>query len=457
VISTKELEMNEKNFDVIVIGTGTAGLTAANKCNAEGKSVAIIDHKPFGGTCALRGCDPKKILVGFAEAVDQVNRLQENGVIGEVKINWQQMIKFKNEFTSPIPAKREDSLTANGISTFHGPASFSDTHTIKIGNETIKGKNIIIATGAGPMKLPFEGNDLLIDNEQFLNLPSLPRKILFVGGGYISMEFAHIAAISGAEVIVINDKKQVLDNFDHFLVGLIEERTKTLGITLINEATVEGVIKENGGYKVKYRDKENLKEYFVDLVVHGAGRTPNVMDLNLEAANVLHDKRGIIVNSYMQSISNPSVYAAGDVAKGGLPLTPVASFEAHIVASNIVNGNSKEISYPPIPSVAFTIPHLASVGLTEEEANKREIRYKVNYSRTSDWFSSRRLNEKYEGHKILLSEDGKFILGAHLLGHRADEVINLFTIAIHKKMATPEIKKMILAYPTSSSDISYML
>lgn len=449
--------MKRESFDVIVVGTGTAGLTVANKCRAVGKSVAIIDHKPFGGTCALRGCDPKKILVGFAETVDQVNRLQEKGINGKVKINWEKMIKFKNEFTSPIPAKREENLNNNGISTFHGLASFSGTNQITVKNETIEGKNIIIATGAGPMKLPFAGNDLLIDNEQFLNLQALPEKILFVGGGYISMEFAHIAALSGAEVIVINDKKQVLDNFDHFLVGLLEERTKTLGITLINEATVEEVIKEKNGYKVKYRDKENLKECFVDLVVHGAGRTPNVLDLHLEVANVLHDKSGIIVNSYMQSISNPSVYAAGDVAKGGLPLTPVASFEAHIVASNIVKGNTKEISYPPIPSVAFTIPHLASVGLTEEEANKKGIKYKINCNRTSDWFSSKRINEKYEGYKVLLSEDEKIILGAHLIGHRADEVINLFTMAIHMRIGTSEIKKMILAYPTSASDISYML
>lgn len=449
--------MKAKNFDVIVLGTGTAGFTVASKCRAEGKSVAIIDPKPFGGTCALRGCDPKKILVGFGKMVDQVNRLNQKGVTGKVKISWQDMIKFKNEFTSPIPAKREASLTEEGISTYHGSAIFSGPNHIRLGNDTIEGKNIVIATGAEPFRLPFKGSDLLIDNEQFMNLEALPEKMLFVGGGYISMEFAHIAALSGAEVIVINNKKQVLDHFDPFLVGLLEERTKSMGITLINEATVEGIVKDNNEFQVKYRDREDLKECSVDLVVHGAGREPNIQNLNLEIANVLHDKDGIIVNSYMQSISNPSIYAAGDVAKSGPPLTPVASFEAHVVASNIIKGNNKKINYPAIPSVAFTIPHLASVGLTEYEANQKGIEFKVNCDTTSDWFSSKRLNEIFEGHKILLTKDGHFILGAHLLGHRADEVINLFTIAINKRIEASEIKKMIFAYPTSVSDISYML
>lgn len=449
--------MAQKNYDLIVLGTGTAGLTVANKCRQKGLSVAIIDNKPYGGTCALRGCDPKKVLVGFAEAVDQINRFQGKGLSGTVKIDWEALMAFKETFTSSVPKDREDSLASKGIATLHGTATFIDNNTVKVEEQELTGKKILIATGASAMRLPFEGSHLLLDNEQFLDLKHLPKRLLFVGGGYISMEFAHIAARAGSKVIVVNDKERVLHQFDPFLVSLLEKHSQALGIEIINNSRVEGVVEESGCFQVKVQGKQGTSKYDVDLVIHGAGRTPNIHELNLTVANVQADKAGILVNEYGQSISNTSVYAAGDVAKGGLALTPVASFEAHNVASNILHGNKKLITYPATPSVAFTIPHIASVGLTEEEANLQGIEYKVNDLKTSDWFNAKRIAEPYEGFKILVSPDGKRILGAHLLGHKADEVINLFTIAIQRELSPLDIKQMILAYPTAGSDIPYMV
>jgi glutathione reductase (NADPH) len=453
----KEEHMTAKNFDLIVIGTGSAGLTVANKCRAKGLTVAIIDEKPYGGTCALRGCDPKKILVGFAEVLDQFNRYEGIGLSGTVKADWEEMIKYKNKFTSPVPHKREDMLQSHGITTLHGTASFTGKNTITVENETYSAKNFVIATGAKAMDLPFEGNDHLIDNEQFLNLQHLPEKLLFVGGGFISMEFAHISARAGADVTVINNTKQILNNFDHDLASLLEERSRELGINIINNSTVKGIYKRGNTYVVKYDSPQGEKQCEADLAVHGAGRAPNIGNLNLEAANVEYDERGVEVNKFLQSVSNSSVYAAGDVAKGGLQLTPVASFEAHIVSSNILRGNSKTTEYPVIPSVVYTVPHLASVGLTEEEAKAKGIKYNVNFAQTSDWYSAMRINEKYEAYKILMSEDEKHILGAHILGHRADDLINTITVAIHNNMEASDIKKIIFAYPSAASNLSYMI
>jgi glutathione reductase (NADPH) len=455
--SKKEYHMAHQNFDLIVIGTGTAGLTVANKCRSKGLSVAIIDNKPFGGTCALRGCDPKKILVGFAETLDQVHRFQGRGLNGEMAIKWEDMIAFKNEFTNPIPEKREHSLNKNEIKTFHGTATFTGKNEIKVNEYNLHGNYILIGTGNSAIKLPFEGSEYLIDNEAFLNLKELPKRIAFVGGGYISMEFAHIAVRAGAEVTVINDRPRVLDKFDPFLVDILEKRSTELGIKLFNNSTVSKIRKDNNEFVLEYEAKEGRKHFSADLVIHGAGRSPNIEELNLAVANVAHDKKGIEINAFMQSTSNPSVYAAGDVAKGGLPLTPVASFEAHIVAANILRGNDKKAVYPSIPSVAFTTPHLASVGLTEMDAQTKGIKYKVNKGQTGDWFSAKRLNEKYEGYKVLLSEDGHKVLGAHLLGHGAADTINIFAMVIDKELDTTEIKKMIFAYPTYASDISHML
>ena len=444
-------------FDVIVIGTGTAGLTVANKCRNKGLSVAIIDKKPFGGTCALRGCDPKKILVGVGQAWDQAQRFRGKGISGDIKLSWDKMLAFKNTFTDSIPVERENSLSSKGIQTFHGTARFTGKNEIKVDETTLTGKNILIATGNSTMKLPFEGNEHLIDNEAFLNLKQLPKKIAFIGGGYISMEFAHIAIRAGAEVTVINNKPNVLDKFDPFLVNFLQQRSAELGIKIINDTMVDGIKKDKDSYIVECKKNGGTMRLVADLVVHGAGRSPNIEDLNLDVGGVAHDKKGVEVNAFMQSTSNPSVYAAGDVAKGGLPLTPVAGYEAHIVSANILKSDGKEVSYPAIPSVVFTIPHLASVGFTEQEALKKGLKYIVKKQETSEWYSARRLNEKFEAYKVLLSEDGSKILGAHLLGHGAADTINLFAMAMNEDLETTEIKKMIFAYPTHASDISYML
>ena len=190
----------------------------------------------------------------------------------------------------------------------------------------------------------------------------------------------------------------------------------------------------------------------------GAGRVPALKDLELEKGEVEFDpKRGVLVNEYMQSISNPNVYAAGDAADGGLPLTPVAGFEGYTAAANLLNGNRQKIEYPPIPSVVFTQPPLATVGLQERDAASKGIDFEVRYGRTSEWYSSRRVNETFSGYKVILEKGEGTILGATLFGQHADEVINLFAIAIRLGWTGRQIKELIFAYPTHASDIAYMV
>ncbi len=202
----------------------------------------------------------------------------------------------------------------------------------------------------------------------------------------------------------------------------------------------------------------NGKRLFeADLVVHGAGRVPDIDDLSLDKAGVQHDKRGVRVNEYLQSVSNPAVYAAGDAIASGPPLTPVADYEGSIVAANLIEGNHRKVDYPPIPSVVFTIPPLASVGLQEEAAKAQGLNFEIRYEQTSSWYSSRRVGEQYAGYKVLGEEGSSQILGAHLLGPHAEELINLFTMAMHTGMKAEEIEAMIFAYPTHGSDMVYMV
>src|SRR5262249_50105114 len=195
-----------------------------------------------------------------------------------------------------------------------------------------------------------------------------------------------------------------------------------------------------------------------DMVVHAAGRVSEIDDLNLDVAGVEWDERGVKVNEFLQSVSNPSIYAAGDAAaSGGPPLTPVASYEGTVVTANLLKGNQQKPNYMGVPTVVFAIPPLASVGLSECEARERGLKYRVKAEMTSTWYSSRRVAEKYSGYKVLVEEGTERILGAHLLGDQAGEIINLFAVAIRSGMRVTDLRQMVFSYPTHGSDVPYML
>ena len=449
-----------KQFDLVVLGTGAGAAAVVTRCREAGWSVAVVDSRPYGGTCALRGCDPKKALVEIAGAVDAVRRLRGKGVAGEVQVRWSDLMRFKRSFTEPVPAARERALDEAEVATLHGVARFVGPTSLEVGGERIEAKHVHIATGAKPVDLPIPGKEHLTTSDAFLELDELPRRIVFLGSGFIAFEFAHVAASAGAQVVMLERLEQPLAGFDPDLVTILAERTRSMGVDLRVGTTVESI--ERGGQgallvRAKADQGRGPVELEADMVVHSAGRVPKLDKLNLQAAGVQHDERGVLVNEYMQSVSNPAVYSAGDVVQGGLALTPVASFEAHVAAANLLEGNHRKVEYPPIPSVVFTLPSLASVGMLEAEARSKGFELRVNHAITSSWYSSRRLGEEYSGYKILTEERTGKILGAHLLGPRAEEVINVFAMAMRCGMTSRELKKGIFAYPTLGSDIPYML
>lgn len=446
-----------KKYDLIVIGTGSAGSITAAKCNKAGWNVAMVDDRPFGGTCALRGCDPKKVLHGAAELIDWNKRMVKNGVPSEVSINWKDLMNFKRTFTDDVPEKKEEALNKQGIDTYHGNASFVSEDKLEVNKEVLEGSHFLIASGAKPTPLPIEGEEHLTYSDEFLELDELPQRIVFVGGGYISFEFAHIAARAGSEVHIIHRGQRPLENFDIDLVDILLEKSKEIGIQVHLQHSVESIEKEQGKFHVYARKKDDITRFEADIVIHGAGRVP-ALDMNLEKGNIERKKHGVHVNEYLQSVSNPNVYAAGDAAAtDGLPLTPVASADSHVVASNLLKGNSKKIEYPVIPSAVFTVPKMASVGMSEEEAKNSGRNIKVKQKNISDWFTYKRTNEDFAAFKVLIDEDHDQIVGAHLISNEADELINHFATAIRFGISTKELKQMIFAYPTVASDIAHML
>jgi glutathione reductase (NADPH) len=450
-----------RRFDIVVVGTGVAGSAIAHRCRAAGRKVAIVDERPFGGTCQLRGCDPKKVLRAAAEPVAFIERLAEPdvGVFSQVPIpDWRSLMKFKRRFTDPVPKSKEASFSSAGIVALHGTVRFVSGDALEVGDELLEADNFVIAAGSKPAPLPIEGAELVASSEDFLNLDILPRSIVLVGGGYIAMEFAHLAVRASAEVTVLQRGERLLGGFDPDLVDLLVERTHDLPVDVRPATAVTAVERVGSGFRV-HADQEGRHLWFdADLVVHAAGRIPNLDSLNLEKAGVRVGKRGIEVDSHLRSVTNSRVFAAGDAVASGMPLTPKASHDAEVIGVNLLAGEpSRQADYTGMPSVIFSVPPLARVGLLEEEALAQGLRFRVNYAVTDDWFSARRLNETCSGHKVLIDEDSGRILGAHLVGPHADEVINLFALAIRHGIPAKALAETPFAYPTGGSDLSSMV
>lgn len=446
-----------KHYDLVIIGTGTAAMVAAMRVRAAGWSVAVIDFRPFGGTCALRGCDPKKMLVSGAETINLARHMQGNGVSSALRINWPDLIAFKRSFTDPIPKKREQTYAEKGIAAFHGKARFTGSNTLRVEHETLEARHFLIAAGAEPIKLGIPGEEHLATHEDFLNLQRLPRRIVLVGGGYIAAEFSHIAARAKAEVTVLQRADRMLPHFEPELVGWLMESFNALAIDVRTKTVAEAVEKTKSGFLVHASADGRAATFEADLVVHAAGRAPALEELNLGAAGVEVEKRRPRLNGFLQSVSNSAVYAAGDAAQMGPPLTPVSSHDAKVVVANLLEGNKHKPNYLGVPSVAFTVPPIAAVGLGEAEARKQGLKFRRNCEKTSDWYTARRLAETVYGYKTLVEEGSERILGAHLVGPHVDEVINVFGIAIRHGLTANDLKATMFAYPTGASDIGDML
>ncbi len=445
-------------FDLIVLGTGEAGSAAATRCARAGWRVAIIDAEPFGGTCALRGCDPKKVLVGGADVVDWARRMSGRGVGGHAQIDWGELARFKRTFTDPVPAARERAFRAMGIDTYHGAARFVSTDEIAIESTTLRARHFAIATGARPRPLRIPGEELLATSTDFLDLTALPESIAFVGNGYIAFEFAHVGQRAGARTCILG-RSAPLTRFDADLVARLVEHTRFLGVDARADAEVVGVSRAVRGFTVTVRSGNGNAELSADLVVHAAGRVPDTSHLALDAAGIASDDDGgIRVTEHLQSVTNARVYAAGDVARvpGSLPLSPVATYEGALVASNLLRGNTRSVALEVVPTVIFTIPPLAMVGLTEAEARGRGLDVRVRAEDTSGWYVNRRVAERCGMYKTLVDRATDRIVGAHILGAHADEMINVVALAMRHGLPATAVRQMMFAYPTGASALPHM-
>ena len=446
-------------YDLIVIGAGMAGIAAAHKCASQGWSVAIVDELPYGGTCALRGCDPKKILRRGAEIIDAAALMRGKGIDSAgLSINWADLVAHKHGFTDPAPRKAEDGLARNGVTTLHGPTTFTGRNRVEVDGTPYDATHFLIATGARPRPLDLPGHEHVVDSTSFMNLKEIPKRILFVGGGFVSFEFAHIAARAGASPVIIDRGPRPLKGFDPDLVELVVARGTAVGVEVRRSTTITRIEATGTGYRVTLDRAGTPESAEYDLVVHGAGRVPELSRLGLDAAGVAWGERGVTVAGHLRSTTHPAVYAAGDSADTpGMPLTPVAVVEGKVAATNMLKKTATVPDYTGIPTAVFTIPELVRVGLLEHEARERGLDVDVRYTDTSGWYSIYRVGETTAASKILVDRTTDQIVGAHLLGPGYGELVNTLGLAMKLGLTTRQLKSTTAAYPTVGSDLGSML
>ena len=440
------------SYDLAIIGGGPACGPAARRCRQAGWSVAIFESGLLGGVCPHTGCNPKKVLMGPAEAVGMARHLAGKGLTGEPQPDWPAMAAFTKTFTDPVaPWLAEDYRKAD-IEVIHARAAFTGPNTLRAGNTDITAKKILLAVGATHQRFDFPGAEHLATSDDFLTLTKLPARLVFIGGGFVAFELAHLAAMCGARATILTHGDATLRRFDADAVARLVAATRAMGIAVHVNAPVARIDKEPHGLCLCVPGLEIA----ADMVVNAAGRPPHLKGLALDLANVAAGPAGIRVNEFLQSTTNPTVYAAGDCLEAPYALTPTADLESRVAAENMLTGNTTPINRTGTPSVLFTQPPLAMAGLTEADCQAQGIAYVKKEYDLSDAFPWQRLGEHPGYSKTLVSPDTDQILGAHILGHAADELINTVALAMRQGLPAKALRDAIWAYPTCSYYLRYM-
>ncbi len=447
------------HFDVVILGAGPGGGGVASALSKSGETlrIAITEGEGYGGTCPLRGCNPKKVLLGPSEIVAAARHLHGHGLEGEPRVDWAALQRFRASFVDPIPEKARAAYDRMGVTTLQGEGRFVAENAVSIDGEHYTADHFVIATGQRPRRFDVDavpGGDFAITSDEFLELPELPRRIAFVGGGFIALEFAHTALRAGAEVVILQRSERLLRGFCEDLADLLVQASREAGMEVVLHAPITAIERQGDAFVLHHGEASTLE---TDLVVNCTGRVPNIEQLDLGAARVEASGKGVAVTAGMQSVSNPRVYAVGDVAATPYALTPAAVLEARVVARNIRTPNSAVADYTGVPSVCYSIPPLSGCGLTPEAASAQNLPHVVKTKELSQWFPWQRLGETHGRAHLVLDEAEEHVLGAHFMGHMAEELINIFAPFIRSRQSLQPLRDAYWAYPTCGYYAQYML
>ncbi|TKB19982.1 MAG: NAD(P)/FAD-dependent oxidoreductase [Mesorhizobium sp.] len=447
-----------EKYDVVILGGGNAGMGVTVATRAAGLSVAMIEARDLGGTCPNRGCTPKKVLVAAAHALDEIERAGRHEIkVDRPRLDWRALIEREKEIIRDIPSRLSGLMAKREVDVISGQASFIGSNAIRVDGRELEARNIVIATGSKPRLLPIPGAEHLTTSDDVLSDPELPRTVVFIGGGVIAFELGHVYARAGVDVTILEALPQLLAGFDEDAVAQLRGESERLGISIHTMAWVKRIDETDGRLRVSFVKDGVECLVDADRVVNCAGRVANVEGLDLGAGVIVHREGRIEIDDHLRSRSNPDVYVCGDAVWNSPQLSPIATYEGGIVGRNIVDGPKHRPDYSHIPASLYSIPAVASVGLTEAKAREMGLHVKIHVNDMQGWLSARTYAEAIAWSKIIVEETTDRIVGAHLVGHAGEELIHIFALAMKHGIPARALSELVYGFPTFSADIRNMM
>ncbi len=446
--------MTSFDYDLFVIGAGSGGVRAARIAAAHGARVAVAEEFRIGGTCVIRGCVPKKLLVygaHFAEDLDDARRF--GWTLGEHRFDWLTLRDNVLADVDRLNGLYTVTLNTHKVEQFLARATLAGPHAVNVDGRTVTARHILIATGGHPTVPDLPGAEHGITSNEIFHLPTLPRRMVIAGGGYIANEFAGIFHEFGTQVTLLNRGDRILRGWEDALVERLLAISIAKGIAFRFNTVIERIEKlEDASLRLHYRDGSTQD---TDVLLWAIGRQPNIAGLGLEAAGVAVNDRGAIAVDADSHTNIASIHAVGDVTDR-IQLTPVAIREGHALADGLFGGKHWRVDHSCVPSAVFSNPPLASVGLTEAQAAAQGIAVRIF---TSDFRPMRNVlagRDERALYKLVVDAMSDVVIGAHMLGPDAPEILQALAIAVKARLTKAQFDETVALHPTMSEELVLM-
>lgn len=447
-----------KEYDYLVIGGGSGGIASANRAGMHGAKVLLIEGNELGGTCVNVGCVPKKVMWQASSMLEMIHRdAASYGIQSSVEnFNFTELVEKREAYIAFLHGAYQRGLDSNNVEVVKGYAAFKDTHTVEVNGELYTAPKILLATGGKPSKMSIPGGELALDSNGFFQLKEQPKKVVMLGAGYIAAELSGVMHGMGTEVHWAYRKERPLRTFDKMLTDNLVEMYQESGMHLYANSVAKELVKEEDGQTTVYF--ETGEKITADYVFFAGGRIPNTSKLGLKNTEVKVDEKGFIQVDKFQNTSAEGIYAIGDVI-GKIDLTPVAIAAGRRLSERLFNGKTEEhLDYNLIPTVVFTHPPIATIGLTEEEAINEHGQEKIKVYRsrfTPMYFALNDYRQKCEMKLVCLGEEEK-IIGLHGIGIGVDEMLQGFAVAIKMGATKRDFDNTVAIHPTGAEEFVTM-
>jgi len=440
-----------KHYDMIAIGAGSGGLSAVERASEYGKKCAVVEVNQVGGTCVNVGCVPKKVMWFAANAAQTIKN--SNGFGFDISINdfsWTKLKNGRENYINGINEWYDGYLEKLGIDYFHGFGKLIDKNTISVNGENLTADTIVLSPGGEPSVPKIEGAKYGITSDGFFELNKLPKRVAVVGGGYIGVELAGVLNSLGSEVSLFVRSQKLLNGFDELIQSSLENDYREHGIKIEFGTSIDKISKD----KTLHTNKGDFSGY--EQIIWTVGRDPLTQHLGLENAGVKTDQRGFILTNKFQKTNIDNIYALGD-ATGRAPLTPVAIAAGRRLSDRLYNNmKNRRLSYENIPTVVFTHPPIGTIGMTEEEARKKFKNVKVYQSQFTPMADALSDHKTTTALKLVCVNNNEKVVGCHIMGHGADEMLQGFAVAIKMGATKKQFDDTVAIHPTSAEELVTM-